>query len=407
MSQNERTVRMPLATDGPLAPTADWKRLRDRCPMATVELPTGDTGTLLTGYDHVKTLLSDPRFARPTAEDDSARIAPDDVRGPSVDRGDMSVTPPLKGEAHLRWRRLLGRYFTVKRVAALRPGMAETAEALVEGMAKSGKPADLKAAVGFPLPVYVICELLGAPPGDRDRFSYWSDRFLNISRFPQEEATTAQHEFVTYMSELIDAKRAEPGEDVLSTLIEQSRAEGQGLSDQELVATSIALLVAGHETTANMIGKMTALLLADRTRWERLLSDPSLVRTAIDEVLRLDVNQAPFGIRRFLTEDFTLDGELLPSGTTVFCSPAAANRDERVFADADEMNLSRSPNPHLTFGAGAHSCLGQSLARAELQVVLEALLRRLPTLELAVPVAELRQLDGIGVGGLREVPVRW
>jgi cytochrome P450 len=307
----------------------------------------------------------------------------------------------------MRWRRLLGKYFTVKRVAQLRPGMVETTEALVEAMIKSGRPADLKAAVGFPLPVYVICDLLGASVEDRDRFSYWSDHFLNISRYSQEESEAAQAEFVSYMSALIAAKRAEPGEDVLSTLIEESRVEGEGLTDAELVATSIALLVAGHETTANMIGKMVALLLADRTRWEQLLADPSLIRTAIDEVLRFDVNQAPFGIRRYLTEDFTVGGELLPRGTTVFCSPAAANRDERVFANPDGMDLARTPNPHLTFSSGAHSCLGQALARTELQVVLEALLRSLPTLELAVPVEELRQLEGIGVGGLRKVPVRW
>ncbi|MFK0021169.1 cytochrome P450 [Streptomyces sp. NPDC090798] len=406
MSQHAPLVRLPLPTNGPLEPPADWKRLREQCPVATVELPSGDTGTLLTRYDHVKTLLSDPRFSRPTAEDAGARIAPEGAGGVSTN-SDMSLPVPLKGDGHLRWRRLVTKYFTAKRMTALRPRMVDMTEALVDDMVRSGWPADLKAALGFPLPVYVICDLLGAPAEDRDRFSYWSDAFLNVDRYTKEETKAAYTEFVTYMSDLVVAKRAQPGDDVISMLIEESRAEDQGLSDPELVGTGMGLLVAGHETTANMIGKMIAVLLADRTRWEGLLANPSLVRTAVDEVLRSDANLGGFGARRYLTEDFEVGGAVLPGGTTVFCALSAANRDEHVFPDPDEMDLTRSPNPHLTFGAGAHSCLGQSLARTELQVALEVLLHKLPSLELAVPVAELQQIEGLTVGGLREVPVRW
>ncbi|MEU9190167.1 cytochrome P450 [Streptomyces sp. NPDC048484] len=406
MSQHTPRLRLPIPTDGPLDPPADWKRLREQCPVATVELPSGDTGTLLTRYDHVKALLLEPRFSRPTAEDDSARIAPEGAGGVSTN-SDMSLPIQLTGEGHLRWRRLLGKYFTAKRMTALRPGMTNMAEALVDAMVKSGRPADLRAALGFPLPVYVICGLLGAPADDRDRFSYWSDAFLNVNRYSREETKAAYTEFVTYMSHLVAVKRARPAEDIISMLIDESRTEGEGLTDLELVATAIGLLVAGHETTANMIGKMTAMLLADRTRWERLLADPTLVRTAVEEVLRSDANLGGYGLRRYLTEDFDLDGTVLPGGTTVFCGLSAANRDEQVFPDPDEMDLTRAPNPHLAFGAGAHSCLGQSLARTELQVTLEVLLRKLPSLELAVPVAELQQVEGLTVGGLREVPVRW
>ncbi|MGW0582690.1 cytochrome P450 [Streptomyces sp. NPDC002920] len=407
MSQNDPVVRLPLPTDGPLDPPPEWAALRARCPVATVELPSGDTGTLLTRYDHVRALLSDPRFARPTPEDDSARIAPDDAGGVSTSNS-SSLSLPTKGEGHQRWRRHVGRYFTAKRVTALRPGMTRTAETLVAAMVAGGPPADLKAALGFPLPVYVICDLLGAPVEDRDRFSYWSDAFLNVDRYTREETGAAHADFLTYMAELVSAKRAEPGEDIISTLIEESREEGEGgLTDPELRDTGMALLVAGHETTANMIGKMVATLLADRRRWERLLADPALVRTAVDEVLRTDANLGGYGVRRYLTEDFEVDGTVVPGGTTVFCGLSAANRDERAFADPDELDLTRSPNPHLAFGAGAHSCLGQSLARTELQVTLEVLLRTLPGLELAVPVEELRKVEGLTVGGLREVPVRW
>ncbi|EKX69469.1 cytochrome P450 [Streptomyces ipomoeae] len=410
LEEREHVVRLPMATPGPLDPPAEWERLRERCPVATVELPSGDRAKYVSRYADVRALLADPRFARPRAGEDTARISADGAGGVAADADpEYALAVPEHGEPHLRWRRQVGRYFTAKRMAALRPGMTETAEALVDAMVERGVPGDLKAALGFPLPVYVICELLGAPAEDRDRFSHWSDAFLNVSRFTQEETRAAHTEFAEYMSALVAAKRAEPGDDLLSMLIVESaeHPEEERLTNAELVATGMGLLVAGHETTANMIGKMVALLLADRTHWERLLADPSLIRTAVEEVLRFDANLGGFGIRRYLSEDVDVDGEVLPSGTTVFCAMSSANRDERVFAGADHMDLTRSPNPHITFGAGPHSCLGQALARTELQVVLEVLLRKLPTLELAVPADELRKVEGLLVGGLREVPVRW
>ncbi|MGW4734285.1 cytochrome P450 [Streptomyces shenzhenensis] len=405
MRPDDQALRLPLPTDSPLEPPAEWERLRRQCPVATVELPSGDRAAFLTRYDHVKALLTDARFTRPKAGDGAARIAPEGVGGPAAD-GDGALTLPDRGEPHQRWRRQVGKYFTAKRMTALRPGMVRTAEHLVDEMIRRGRPGDLKAGLGFPLPVYVICDILGVPAEDRDRFSHWSDAFLNVTRFSGEHTRAAHDEFVAYMSAHIEAIRARPGDDLLGMLVKEREADGQGLSDQELLATGMGLLVAGHETTANMIGKMVSLLLADRGRWERLLADPSLVRTAVEESLRFDANLG-FGMRRYLTEDVEIDGELLPSGTTVVCSMPAANRDERAFADADRMDLTRSPNPHLTFGAGPHSCLGQALARTELQVALEVLLRKLPTLRLAVPAEELPRVQGLLVGGLSAVPVTW
>ncbi|MGW0708074.1 cytochrome P450 [Streptomyces sp. NPDC002643] len=403
-------VRLPMATPGPLDPPVEWERLRERCPVATVELPSGDRATFLSRYADVRAMLSDPRFARPGAGDDAPRLAADGAGGAAADADpEYQVAIPENGEPHQRWRRQVGRYFTAKRMASLRPGMTEMAESLVDGMVERGAPGDLKAALGFPLPVYVICRLLGAPAEDRYRFSHWSDAFLNVSRFTQEETRAAHTEFARYMTDLVAAKRAEPGEDLLSMLIVESAGlpEEERLTEPELMATGMGLLVAGHETTANMIGKMVALLLADRSRWEQLLADRSLIRTAVEEVLRFDANLGGFGIRRYVGEDVDLDGGTLPGGTTVFCGMSSANRDERVFDAADEMDLTRSPNPHVTFGAGPHSCLGQALARTELQVVLEVLLRKLPGLELAVSAEELKKVEGLLVGGLREVPVRW
>ncbi|MFG1878726.1 cytochrome P450 [Sphaerisporangium sp. NPDC049003] len=406
MSQGdgEQVLSYPIPGAAALEPPAEWARLRQRCPVALVKLPSGDEASLLTRYDDVRQVLSDPRFTRRLNAKDAARISDSESGG--VFNTEMAMTIPQGGDGHQRWRRLVGKWFTAKRMAALRPGIEAMAERLVDDMVALGHPADLKASLGFPLPVYVICDLLGVPAADRDRFAYWSDTLLNLTRYGQAEIDAAQAEFVRYMAAHVAAKRAEPDDDLLSELIRGTDAEGGGLSDSELVATGIALLVAGHETTANMIGKMVGMLLADRRRWERLVADRSLVRPAVEEALRFDANSG-FGMPRYLGEEAEVGGTLLPRGTTVVCSMAAANRDESVFDGAGDMDLGRSPNPHLAFGAGAHSCLGQSLARTELQVVLEVLVRRLPSLELAVAVADLRRLEGLVVGGLREVPVRW
>jgi cytochrome P450 len=403
MSVNEQVLRYPIPGDTALEPPAEWAELRGECPVAHVRLPSGDRATLLTRYEDVKRVLADPRFTRRLDAPDAARLS---AEGGGVFSSEMAQIIPDGGDEHQHWRRLVGRWFTAKRMSALRPGMARIAERLIDDMVERGRPGDLRAALGFPLPVYVICDMLGVPAQDRDRFSYWSDTLLNLTRYSQAEVEAAQGEFFQYMSDHVTARRAERGEDLLSELIAAGGPEDGGLSDIQIMVTGMGLLVAGHETTANMIGKMVSMLLADRGRWERLLADPSLIRTAVEETLRLDANSG-FGLPRYLREETEVSGTTLPRGTTVVCSMAAANRDESAFEAADEMDLSRSPNPHLAFGSGAHSCLGQALARTELQVVLEVLLRRLPTLELAVPVEELERVEGLAVGGLRTVPVRW
>lgn len=397
-------LQYPIPSEAALEPPAQWASLRQGCPVARVTLPSGDEATLVTRYDDVKRVLSDPRFTRPTPADDAARVA--DVESGGVFNSEMATVLPQHGEAHLKWRRMIGKWFTAKRMNALRPGIEAMAEQLIDEMVKQGSPVDLKASLGFPLPVWVICDMLGVPDTDRDRFANWSDMLLSMTRYTQAEMNTAEAEFGRYMAGHIAAKRVEPGDDVLSALITETDADGEPMSDVVLVATGIGLLVAGHETTANMIAKMVAMLLADRRRWEELLADRSLVRTAVEEALRFDAN-AGFGMLRYFTEDVEIAGTVLPSGTTAVCSMASANRDETVFDGAVEMDLRRSPNPHLAFGAGAHACIGQPLARTELQAVLDVLVRRLPSLELAVPVSDLGRLDGLVVGGLRELPVRW
>jgi len=394
----------PLPRPAALEPPAEWAELRERCPVAHVTLPSGDRATLLTRYADVRQILSDDRFGRSLDAPDAARLS--DTESGGLFNSEMSTVLPQQGPAHLRWRRMVSKWFTAKRMTALQPGIEAMAHQLIDEMRAKGMPADLKSGLAFPLPVWVICDLLGVPTADRDRFAHWSDNMLNLTRYTQEETDSAMREFTAYMADHVADRRRQPGDDLLSELTLATDAEGQPMSDAVLVATGLGLLVAGHETTANMIAKMTGMLLADRTRWERLLADRSLVRTAVEEALRFDANLG-FGMVRYVDEDVTVGEELIPGGTTVLCDMAAANRDEAAFAQADAMDLTRSPNPHLTFGAGPHSCLGQALARVELQTVLAVLLDRVPSLELAVPAEDLRRVEGLVVGGLSALPVRW
>ncbi|GAB3980300.1 cytochrome P450 [Actinoallomurus acanthiterrae] len=405
MSQvDEQRLDYPLPRPAALEPPAEWATLRRRCPVARVAMPSGDEMSLVTRYADVKQVLSDPRFGRRLNAPDAARIS--DTGSGGVFNNEMANVLPQSGEEHLRWRRLVGKWFTARRMGALRPRIEAMAGGLIDAMVKNGPPADLKSGLAFPLPVWVICDLLGVPDSDRDRFARWSDCMLNLTRYTDEQVETAQAEFNAYMAGHIADRRGEPGDDLLSELIVATDAEGRGLSEAELVATGQGLLVAGHETTANMIAKMVAMLLADRRRWEGLLADRSLIRTAVEEVLRFDTNLG-LGMVRYIDQDVEVGDTPVPRGTTVLCDMSAANRDETAFDRADEMDLTRSPNPHLTFGAGAHSCLGQSLARTELQTVLGVLLDRLPSLELAVPAENLERVEGLVVGGLRSLPVRW
>ncbi|MFF5979505.1 cytochrome P450 [Streptomyces olindensis] len=396
---NDQVFDYPFSQTQALEPPAELAELRQKCPVARIRLPTGDEARMVTRYADVKHVLTDAGFVLHREASDPARVAEEG----SLFGSDLMNTLESSGERYQYWRRMLSRWFTVKRLAEIRPLVEAKAEQLIDEMVEDGAPADLKAHLAVPLPVWVICEILGVPHADRDQFSYWSATLLSTTRYTAEEIRTAQTAFTEYMAGHVAAKRAAPGDDFLSALITE---QADLLSDAELIAIGQILLVAGHESTANMIGKTTVMLLADRTRWERLLADPSLVRPAIEEMMRMDTN-AGFGALRHVDQDAEIAGTTVPRGTTLVCGLAAANRDETVFPNPDEMDFERSPNPHMAFGAGPHSCAGQPLARAELQIALEVLQRKLPTLELAVPNEELKPLEGLLVGGFVEVPVKW
>lgn len=399
---SEQVLDYPLRAPAAVEPPEEWAKLRQGCPVAHVRLPSGDRAVLVTRYDDVRQVLSDPRFTRNLNQEGAARITANEGGSAFESEAAAEISG---GEQHEKWRRFISRWFTVKRISSMQQSIEVMANQLIDKMVAKGPPADLVSELAFPLPVWVIAEILGISVDERDRLAHWSNAMLTMTQFTQEEVDRAQAEFVHYLMGHIAAKRAQPGDDLLSDLI-RAADQGEQLNERVLLMTAQGILVAGHETTSNMIGKMVAMLLSDRRRWEQLLAEPSLVRTAVEESLRFDAN-AGFGLPRFITEELELSGTKVPSRTTIVCSMAAANRDERAFERADEMVLSRSPNPHLAFGAGGHSCVGQALARTELQTVLSVLLRRLPTLDLAVAPEDLPRREGLLVGGLEKVLVRW
>lgn len=401
----DESPRYPFRSEVPFEPPREWAEVREHGPVVSVTLPSGDQAGLVTRYEEARMLLSDTRFSRQVPRDAGTRIAAT-ADGGVFNRQAAAGLEMFEGAGHNRWRRLMAKSFTIRRVEAMRPGIRRIAEDLVDKMIADGPPGDIVAALGNQLPVQVIGDLLGVPETDRHRFRRWSDTILTLTRYTKEDADAARMEFGTYLAGLIEDKRRRPGDDLMSELVQVTDEDTDRLDLRELVITAMALLVAGHETTANMIGKMTAMLLADRRRFEQIVNDASIIPSAVDEVLRCDTNPS-IGVPRFISEDTDLGGHQIPAGATVIVSPAIANRDPRRFPDPARMDLRRSNNHHLSFGAGPHFCLGAPLARAELQVVIETLARKLPSLRLAVEPGQLRVKTGLIVVGLEAVPVAW
>jgi cytochrome P450 len=316
----------------------------------------------------------------------------------------LNLDPP----EHTRVRKLVSREFTTRRVAALRPRIQEHTDALLDEMEESGPPVDLVSALSFPLPVAVICELLGVPYEDRKLFIGWSAAFLSTTALPAVEVLAAQAALREYMTALVAGKREQPGDDLLSALI-TVRDEGDGrLDEEELIFLGVALLVTGHETTANQISNSVFALLTrhaeDGTR--QLIQDPESMERAIEELLRV-YPPGDEAMLRITLDDVELGGTLIPAGSAVLPSIGSANRDGAQFPDADKMDTGRGANPHLTFGHGTHYCIGSGLARAELQIVLGSLLRRFPDLRLADPAQQISRPTGRLVHGVTSLALAW
>ncbi|GDY31462.1 cytochrome P450 [Gandjariella thermophila] len=375
-----------------------YARLRAEEPLIRVRLPYGEDAWLATRYQDVRTVLGDPRFSRAAVLDrDEPRTRPEPTSG-----GILSMDPP----EHTRLRKLVAKAFTMRRVEALRPRAQEITDELIDQMIDHGPPADLVEEFALPLPVTVICELLGVPYEDRKDFRRWSDAALSTTALSREQVQEYLDNLHEYMAGLVARRRATPTDDLLGALV-RARDEEDRLSEDELVRLGVGLLIAGHETTASQIPNFVYVLLTQPEHWQRLRAEPELVPRAVEELLRYIPLGAAAGFPRYATEDIELGGVLVRAGEPVLAVVASANRDESVFPDADTLDLRREVNPHVGFGHGVHHCLGAPLARMELQVALGSLVRRLRELRLATPEPELRWKTGMLVRGLESFPVSW
>ncbi|MEV0189455.1 cytochrome P450 [Kitasatospora purpeofusca] len=387
----------------PFAPPPAYTEAAGSGPVSRAELPDGSPCWLVTGYQEVRKVLSDRRFSADARRPDFPFL--------TEGRRELVAANPsflrLDDPEHARLRRMVTGDFLVKRVAEMRPGIQQIVdEALDRMIARSGPagPADLVADFALPVPSLVICLLLGVPYEDREEFQA-NSRLLLTTEADDRDVARAQEELLDYLGRLAERKRTEPGDDILSRLVTR-----EDLTLREIASTGVLLLVAGHETTANMIGLSTALLLRHPEQVARL-ADPAAVPGAVEELLRL-LTIVHTGVPRLAVEDVELGGTLIRAGDGVMAMLSTANRDDGLFGTeghlgVDEVDLDREARRHVSFGFGVHQCLGQPLARAELQIALATLFRRLPGLRLAVPEEELEFRTEALIYGLGSLPVRW
>ncbi|MFD9726624.1 cytochrome P450 [Streptomyces sp. NPDC059072] len=388
----------PMSRQCPYHPPAGYEELRKEGPLAQVRLYDGRTAWAVTGYDETRRLLVDPRLSSDRSRPDFPVLVPRMAAAKLVAL--VGMDPP----EHDVQRRMLIPSFTVKRVNSLRPAIRRIVVERIEALTADGRrAADLVPEFALPVPSTVICELLGVPYGDHEFFEEQTRRMLMATSTAQE-AAAASAALIRYFEELIETKLGEPGEGLLDELITERLGRGE-LTREEVASIAMFLLVAGHETTANMIGLSILTLLEHPGRLARLRSDEGLAAGAVEELLRfLSVADE---LQRVAAADIEIGGRLIREGDAVYLPNAAANRSPEAFPDPDVLDLERGTRHHLAFGYGVHQCIGQNLARAELEIALYELAVRLPELSLAEPVSQLGTKPGGSVQGILRLPVRW
>jgi cytochrome P450 len=390
----------PAKRTDPLGIPHEYATLREERPVARVRLEDGGEAWLVTGYGEAREVLGSRRFSsdpRNPGFPTSARFRRAQASEPFA-RMLIRMDPP----EHTRYRRMMSPEFVIQRMEGMRPQVQEIADGLLDEMARTGPPADLVPSFALPLPSLVICELLGVPRTERARFEEMSRELVTAPVSPDRFMHVAR-DFRLYMEELVARKQAAPGDDLLSRMIEWESA-GE-LAHDEVVDMGRLLLLAGHLTTANMIGLGVILLLRHPEALAELRADPSLAANTVEEVLRHQT-LLEGGLRRVAVEDAEIGGQPIRAGEGVIVLIAAANRDPAL-GDGDTFDIHRGVRHHLAFGYGFHQCLGQLLARLELQVALVSLARRFPGLSLAVPMDRVAVRDDGLLHGVRELPVTW
>jgi cytochrome P450 len=388
-------------------PHAVYARLRGDRPVFRAVTPLGLPVWVVTGYDGAKGALNDPRLSKDYRRfgDILERHFPDPATrvrfADSLSVHMLTTDPP----DHTRLRKLVNPAFTGRAIAALRPRIEQIAtglvDAMADGVAAGEHTVDLLDAFAFPLPMTVICEILGVRDDDRDQFRVWSNTVLSFA--PAAERIPAAAAMTEYLTRLVSDRRSAPGDDMLSAIV-QATEDADRLSEVEAVSMAFLLLVAGHETTVNLIGNGMLALLTHPRQLAELRENPDLARAAVEEFLRFDgpLNTATF---RHTIEPVTIAGTEIPAGEVVLVALAGANRDPEHYSGADDLDLHREP-AHLAFGYGIHHCLGAPLARLEGDIAFRTLVGRFPEMTLAVDPAELTWRPSALIHGLDRLPVR-
>ncbi|WP_028611655.1 cytochrome P450 family protein [Paenibacillus harenae] len=389
--QNEDFIRNPFPA---------YHEAREREPVYSFLLPSGQYAWMVTSYDDALKILDDPRFVTnpPYLNELENKDAPAHLA--IVSRNLLSVNPA----DHRRLRRLVQKAFTPRMAERLRGRIEEISNSLldqVEGIGEMRLIEDF----AFPLPIIVICEMLGIPVKDQDKFRTWSDAIMESVHHPRfdNEGEEAMKAFVDYLHDLIALRRTSMQEDLISDLI-SAEDEGDKLSEHELYALVFVLIIAGHETTVNLIGNGVLALLQHPEQNELLQHRPELIGSAIEEILRYN-GPAEVSNTRWTTEDVEFGGKYLRKGDMVFVSFSSANRDDRKFEDPDVFDITRMANNHIAFGKGVHYCLGAPLARLEGEIAIGALMRRMPNLRLKSGLDDLEWRHGMIIRGVKEILV--
>jgi cytochrome P450 len=386
----------------PLAPPPEVLALNTVKPLSRVRIWDGSTPWLITGYEAIRALFTDSRASvddrRPGYPHwNEGMLATVHTRPRSVFTSDA--------EEHTRFRRMLSKPFTFKRVEGLRPAVQKITDDHIDAILAGPRPAEIISALALPIPSLVISQLLGVPYEDAEFFQEQAHRGMGRYATAEESARGATA-LAKYLANLVRVKTDNPTEDLVSDLAERLKAEE--LSVREAAQLATGLLIAGHETTANMIGLSVLALLEhpDQLALLRDTDDPKIIATAVEELMRyLSIIQT--GQRRVAIEDIEIAGEIIRAGEGIILDIPPANWDAEVFPEPDRLDLQRNGMPHVGFGYGRHQCVGQQLARMELQIVLHTLPRRVPTLALAVPIDQLPFKNDTLAYGLYELPVTW
>ncbi|MFF1318593.1 MULTISPECIES: cytochrome P450 [Streptomyces] len=390
---------MPRQSRCPFDPPPALKDLQQEGPLAKVRLWDGSESWLVTRYAEQRALLGDPRVSA-----DTDRPGYPAKAGPDAGEGKLSFIM-MDDPEHARLRRMVTAPFAVKKVEALRPAVQRIVDDLIDDMLAGPAPVDLVDAFALPIPSLVICELLGVPYEEHDFFQEHTRTMVRTTATPEERGA-ASREVAGYLAGVVGKRIAEPQDDLLSSIA--GRVTAGELTHQQATEMALLLLIAGHETTANMIALGTLALLRhpDQLALLRESDDPKLVASAVEELLR-HLHITHLGRRRAVTEDIEIAGQVIKAGEGVIMVNEIGNRDPEVFADPDRLDITRDARRHVAFGFGVHQCLGQPLARMELQVVYGTLYKRIPTLKLAGDLQDVRFKTDAFIYGVHELPVSW